>query len=132
MLKITSKMFRLLVVSSLLLLVSCSSGGGGGDDSSDSGVPALSEVAIGEGAFSLQLSWEESSQREDGSPIGSPLSYLIHYSFNAQAEQVIEVGASNSVLLIGLEPGDYTFAVSSVDASRMESALSERLAVTVN
>jgi hypothetical protein len=131
MLEIRTYKFRLIVVASLfLLLAACSSGGGGGDGS-DSGVPAISELAIGDGEFSLQLSWEETNQREDGSPIGDTLSYRIHYSFGSSGEQVAEVGAVNSVLLLGLQAGEYSFAVSSVDSSGMESGLSERVVIIV-
>jgi len=113
----------------ITLLSACSSGGGGGP--AESSVPALSEVAIGDGESSLRLTWVESSEREDGSPVDSELSYRIHYWYESDNEQSVEVGPVNTVLLLGLKSGTYAFGVTSIDSGRMESELSERISLTV-
>ncbi|MFN8392284.1 MAG: hypothetical protein U0136_18470 [Bdellovibrionota bacterium] len=113
---------RLMFV--LLLSAGCGSGGGG--SSRDVGSFAREEVAVGDGEGALQVSWDEPTLHEDGTPISGTLEFNLHYQNDSGTEaQIISVGQTNSVLLRGLRNGSFAFAVTAVETNGYESSLSD-------
>jgi len=141
----------LLVGSLALLLAACGGGGGGGSSSPSSApapapspapspapapspVPAPTPAAM----HSVQLSWSAPATRADGSPLAANqlAGYRIYYTATdtpANADTMLPVsgGATTSLKVNLPSAGEYSFAITALDQSGLESSLSAPVSVSV-
>lgn len=88
-------------------------------------------------ASQKQLTWDPPMKREDGSSLypGEIQGYRIHVGVdkanNAKSLGLAKV-SENSVIVNGMLPGVYEFAVSAVDTDGLESRRSESVRVVVS
>lgn len=149
MLARTSK-HAFLVGGLAVILTACGGGGGGGGGSSPSGAPTSSPSPAPtpsptpapspapSALHSVQLNWTAPATRADGSAlsISQLAGYRIYYmalNTPASADTMIPVsgGATTSMQVSLPAAGDYSFAITALDSSGLESSLSSPVSVTV-
>lgn len=106
------------------------SGGGGGGSGSGFGL-ARSEIALGNGADSVQLSWTASPSELPMARAGDQLGYRIYHRAAGGEVEAVTVGAVSSVLVHGLESGDHEFSVTSLTSSGSESDFSSPVQISL-
>ena len=104
----------------------------GSDSSAGANLAVLEAVT----SANVAISWVSPNQRQDGSALNPAdiSTYRVYYGPAASAgyDQSLDVNsADTSIVIEGLNEGDYKFAVSAVDAEGVESILSDDFLLAV-
>lgn len=98
-----------------------------------SNIGSFSSSEIGTG--SVTLAWQPPTQNSDGTPLMDLSGYTIYVGTNSSNYEYREIRLDNpgltSYVVENLQPGTYYFAATAFNSSGLESALSGKIARTV-
>ncbi len=132
------------------IITACGGGGSGGSNSNtnasspsasapNSSPTPAAQTPSANGAYSVHVTWTAPTTRADGSALAMSAleGYRLFYirdgsSPNEDASVTIGGGATTSADLSLNIAGTYTFAITAIDSSGVESVLSAPVSVTLN
>lgn len=117
----------MLMLAAGLVAGGCSSSGGSG---SGFGV-ARSEIALGGGSDSVQLSWDAPDHDMSGAPVKSEQGFRLYHRNVPGEFEAVTLGPVNGVLVHGLDSGSHEFAVTTLSSDGAESAPSKAVQITL-
>ncbi len=94
------------------------------------------EIKVGDGPYSVKLSWERPLARENGTELNDLMGFNVYFEPETPCDKVktkrVSLENETSIVLSGLKSTGYFFAVTAYDASFQESVLSLQIAAQVS